>query len=76
MLYDIEERDTDSLHSDQQQKREMIEMIARQVQMDPTSAAISLGSLANIAKIGGDVVSGFESLFGSVTLTCLPRCIR
>lgn len=47
------------------QKREF----ARQVQnSDSTSAsgALSLSALADLGKIGNDVVSGFETIFGSV----------
>ncbi len=40
-------------------------MIARQTQDDP-SGAISLSSIADIGKIGGDIISGITSLFGYV----------
>lgn len=37
--------------------------------MDPASAAsaaLSLGALGNIFKVGGDVFSGFQDVFGFV----------
>lgn len=61
---------SDDITSNQQQKRDLVEMIARQVQNHPNamSAALSLGSLANIAKIGSDVIGGFEDVFGCVSV--------
>ena len=58
---------TTQIQQQQQQKRYIAELFARQVHMDPAtamSAAISLGSLANFAKIGSDLIGGFENLFG------------
>ncbi len=42
-------------------------MIARQAQ-DDSSEAISLSSIADVAKIGGDVISAITSLFGYVRI--------
>ena len=44
--------------------REIADFVARQVQNDLASGALSLGSLADIGKIGSDIVSGFEDIFG------------
>ena len=55
-------------NQDQQQssKREMVDLLARMDPASAASAAISLSALGNIAKFGGDIFSGLESVFGYV----------
>ena len=64
------ERFIDVCHSNQDQqqssKREMVDLLARMDPASAASAAISLSALGNIAKFGGDIFSGLESVFGYV----------
>ena len=50
-----------SSDQNQNQRRELFELIARQAAQDPNSEALNLGS---IVKIGGDIINGVEGLFG------------